>query len=103
MTFDPATVAAFVDGELDDLTARRIARQAENDHALAAEIARPRVLKARLTAHYAHIAEEEPPQRMRSLLVDDQVDTSLADRRAPRSTRHEHGRASLREKRGQTV
>src|SRR3546814_10071300 len=84
MTFDPATVAAFVDGELDDLTARRIAREAENDPALAAEIARHRVLKARLTAHFAPIAEEEPPQRLRALLVDDQVDTSLADRREAR-------------------
>src|SRR3546814_14234581 len=81
MTFDPATVAAFVDGELDDLTARRIAREAENDPALAAEIARHRVLKARLTAHFAPIAEEEPPPRLRALLVDDQVANSLADRR----------------------
>ncbi|MBB5706138.1 anti-sigma factor family protein [Sphingopyxis panaciterrulae] len=87
MTFDPATVAAFVDGELDDLTARRIAREAESDPALAAEIARHRALKARLTTHFAPIAEEEPPQRLRALLVDDQVDTSLADRREARRAR----------------
>src|SRR3546814_12139400 len=88
MTFDPATVAAFVDGELDDLTARRIAREAENDPALAAEIARHRVLKARLTAHFAPLAEEEPPQRLRALLVDAQVDTSLDASRAATAARH---------------
>lgn len=40
-----------------------------------------RALKARLTAHYAPIAQEAVPERLRSLLVDDKVDTSLADRR----------------------
>jgi len=87
MTFDPATVAAFVDGELDDLTARRIAREAEGDSALAAEIARHRALKVRLTAHFAPIAEEEPPDRLRALLVDDRVDASLIGRRAAKRAR----------------
>jgi hypothetical protein len=82
MSFDPALVAAFVDGELDDLTARRIAREAETDAALAAEIARHHALKAQLAAHYAPVAEEAVPERLRSLLaVDRKVDTSLADRR----------------------
>ena len=40
MSFDPDTVAAYVDGELDDLTARRIEREAETAAALAADIAR---------------------------------------------------------------
>lgn len=88
MSFDPATVAAFVDGELDDLAARRIAREAETDAALAAEIARHRALKARLTMHYAPIAEEPVPERLRSLLaVDDKVDTSLLDRRDAKRAR----------------
>lgn len=88
MSFDPATIAALVDGELDDLTARRIQREAESDAALAAEIARYRALKARLTAHYAPIAEEAVPDRLRALLVaDDKVDASLADRREARRAR----------------
>ena len=83
MSFDPDTVAAFVDGELDDLTMRRIEREAAIDPALAAEIARHRALKARLAAHYAPIAQEAVPERLRSLLVlGDKVDTSLADRRS---------------------
>lgn len=82
MSFDPETVAAFVDGELDDLTARRIEREAAGDPALAAEIARHHALKRQLTAHYAPIADEAVPDRLRALLVGDaKVDSSLADRR----------------------
>ena len=88
MSFDPETVAAFVDGELDDLTARRIEREAVTDAALAAEIARHRALTTRLTAHYAPVAEEEVPERLRSLLaVDDKVNTSFGDRRDARPAR----------------
>ena len=88
MSFDPATVAAFVDGELDDLTARRIEREAEGDPALAAEIARHRALKAKLAAHYAPVAEEPVPERLRALLTRDvAVDTSLATRREAKRAR----------------
>lgn len=88
MKFDPATVAAFVDGELDDLTARRIAREAEGDAALAAEIARHRALKERLAAHYAPVADEPVPERLRAFLTPDTaIDTSLAARRAARRLR----------------
>ena len=82
MSFDRATLAAFVDGELDDLTARRIEREAESDAALATEIARHRALKAQLTAHYDPVIDEAVPERLRALLAtSDKVDTSLAGRR----------------------
>ncbi|WP_447751587.1 anti-sigma factor family protein [Sphingopyxis fribergensis] len=88
MSFDPATVAAFVDGELDDLTARRIEREAENNPALAAEIARHRALKMQLTAHYAPVAEEPVPDRLRALLTPDAtVDTSFTARREAKRAR----------------
>lgn len=88
MSFDPETVAAFVDGELDDLTARRIERVAETDAALAAEIVRHRALRAQLAEHYAPICDEPVPDRLRSLLADGpKLDTSLADRRAARRSR----------------
>ncbi|MBA4306754.1 MAG: anti-sigma factor [Sphingopyxis sp.] len=88
MSFDPTTIAAFVDGELDDLTARRIERAAETDAALAAEITRHRALTARLAEHYAPICDEPIPDRLRSLLGDvTGVDTSLADRRETRRAR----------------
>lgn len=87
MSFDPATIAAFVDGELDDLTARRIEREAESDTALAAEIGRHRALKARLSVHYAPVAEEVVPERLRALLIQPEVDTSLVSRRAIKRAR----------------
>ncbi|ABF54661.1 anti-sigma factor [Sphingopyxis alaskensis] len=91
MSFDPATVAAYVDGELDDLTARRVAREAASDPALAAEIARHRALKAKLVAHYAPVAAEALPDRFRALLTGAQeppvIDTSLAARRESRRLR----------------
>lgn len=88
MSFDPATVAAYIDGELDDLTARRIEREAETDTALAAEIAKHRALKAQLAAHFAPIAEEPVPERLRALLATNEtVDTSLAARREAKRPR----------------
>lgn len=87
MSFDAATVAAFVDGELDDVTARRIEREAESDPALAAAIARYRALKAELAAHFAPVVEETVPDRLRSLLIEPGIDTSLADRREARHAR----------------
>ena len=87
MSFDPATIAAYVDGELDDLTARRIEREAESDAALAAEIARHRALRAQLSAHFAPVADEPVPDRLRALLVGDRVDTSLSERREAKRAR----------------
>ncbi|WP_411339427.1 anti-sigma factor [Sphingopyxis sp. J-6] len=88
MSFDPETIAAFVDGELDDLTAHRIAREAAGDAALAAEIARYRALRSTLTAHYAPVVEEAVPDRLRALLEGNaKVDTSLAERRENKRSR----------------
>lgn len=87
MNFDPATVAAYVDGELDDLAARRIEREAESDAALAVEIARHRALRAQLSAHFAPVADEPVPDRLRALLVDARVDTSLSERREAKRAR----------------
>jgi hypothetical protein len=81
MTLDPAIIAAFVDGELDDLTRFRIEREATSDAALAAEIARHRALKTQLTAHYGPVVDEIVPERLRALLIDTKVDTSLSARR----------------------
>lgn len=88
MTYDKATIAAFVDGELDDLTARRIERDAEGDAALAAEIARLRGLRTVLAAHYAPVLDESLPDRLTGLLAGtDRVDTSLAGRREAKRAR----------------
>lgn len=86
MTPDDATIAAFVDGELDDMTARRIALAAESDADLAAAIARQRSLRSRLSAHYAPVLDEALPDRLTALLkVDEKIDDSLAARRAAKA------------------
>jgi len=87
MSFDPLLVAAYVDGEVDDLTARRIEREAESNAALAAAIARHRALTVQLAAHYAPVAAEPVPDRLRALLADTSIDTSLAERRERRRLR----------------
>lgn len=87
MSFDPATIAAYVDGELDDLTARRIEREAESDVALAAEIARYSALSEQISAHFAPVVDEPVPDRLRALLVGEGVDTSLSERREAKRAR----------------
>lgn len=88
MTHDPATIAAYVDGELDDFSARRLEREAESDAELAAAIARERGLKERLRSHFAPVLDEPLPDRLTQLLqADAAVDTSLAERRAARQAR----------------
>jgi len=87
MSFDPDTIAAYVDGELDDLAARRIEREAEGDAALTAEIGRHRALRAQLSAHFTPVVDEPVPDRLRALLIGDNIDTSLSDRRKAKRTR----------------
>lgn len=92
MTYDKAIIAAFVDGELDDLTARRIEREAATDAALADEIARHRALTDRLQRHYGPVADETIPDDLLKLLARTgakapAVDTSLAARREAKRTR----------------
>src|SRR3546814_9876288 len=65
---------------------RRIEREAATDAALAAEIARHRALKARLSAHYAPVLEEAVLVRLRSpFTANDKIDTTLAVRRNARA------------------
>lgn len=94
MTYDKAIIAAFVDGELDDLTARRIEREAATDAALAAEIARYRGLTDRLQRHYGPVVDETLPDDLLKLLARAQadapapaVDTSLGARREAKRAR----------------
>ena len=79
MSFDAATIAAYVDGELDDLTARRIERDAESDAALTAEIARYRLLSAQISAHFAPVVDEPVPDRLRALLIGEALGAKFND------------------------
>lgn len=78
-----AMITAFVDGELDAVTAARVARDAETDTELAAAIAHARALRTELSAHFAPVLDEAVPDRFTVLLAGAaKVDTSLAARRA---------------------
>lgn len=66
--FDSATIAAFVDGELDDLTARRIDAAIADDADLADAVMRERELRAKLSAHFDSVLDEPVPDRFAALL-----------------------------------
>lgn len=61
MSYDRDTVRAYVDGELDEVTAARITRTAEVDPELAMRIATETRLRATLAAHFDPILDEPIP------------------------------------------
>ena len=68
MTFDRATVAAYVDGELDLVSAKRMEKAMADDAGLAKAVEAERTLRARLSAHFDPVAEEPVPDRLVGLL-----------------------------------
>lgn len=84
MTRDTATIRAFVDGELDDVTAARIAREAEDDPNLAAHIAAERRLRDTLGAHFGRVLMEPVPERLSAPIDAARNVLSLDDARARR-------------------
>ena len=67
---DEAMLIAWVDGELDEVTRRRVDRAVAEDPALAERLAMHRRLRERLAGHYAPIEKEPLPSAMRTLLED---------------------------------
>ncbi|KQN09625.1 anti-sigma factor [Sphingobium sp. Leaf26] len=65
---DEAMLIALVDGELDEVNRRRVERAVAGDSALAERLAQHRRLRERLAGHYAPMAQEPVPDRLRSLL-----------------------------------
>ena len=85
MTFDDETIIAYVDGECDAVTARRIEKAMATDSILADRIAREQALRSRLAAHYDPVAQEPVPDRLTALLtasMENNVDSSFANRKA---------------------
>ena len=58
MTIDRETLMAYADGELDELTRRRVEQAITADPALAAQVEADRALRARIAGHYAEVAEQ---------------------------------------------
>nr|WHW29368.1 putative anti-sigma factor [uncultured bacterium] len=85
MTFDEATIMAYVDGECDAVTVKRIEKAMVTDVALARQIEQARTLRSKLAAHYDPVAEEAVPDRLPAMLTAaaaSNVDNSFTARKA---------------------
>lgn len=85
MTFDDETIMAYVDGECDAVTAKRIEAAMASDDNIARRISREQSLRAKLAAHYDPILTEAVPDHLTALLsakATSNVDTSFAARKA---------------------
>ena len=80
MTFDRATIAAYVDGELDLIAAKRIEKAMADDAGLLQAVEQQRLLRSKLAGHYAPVLDETLPDRLAALLTSN-VDDSLTRRR----------------------
>ncbi|WP_313801358.1 anti-sigma factor [Sphingobium sp.] len=67
---DEAMLIAWVDGELDEVTRRRVDRAVAEDPALAERLEMHRRVRERLSGHYAPIEAEPVPAGMRALLEE---------------------------------
>lgn len=88
MTFDRATLAAFVDGELDLVTAKRIEKAMDTDPLLAKTVKDEIALRSKLVNHFAPVLDEALPDHLTALLTQakaDNVDESLNKRRTERA------------------
>jgi anti-sigma factor RsiW len=74
MAVDSAMLHAFLDGELDDETARQVETALASDPALRAELEAQRRLRARLSAHFDPALDEPVPARFQALLAPKVVD-----------------------------
>lgn len=83
--FGADAVRAFVDGELDEVTAARFARAAEDDPELAAALAAERGLRETLTAHFAPVLSEPVPAHLTAPIEAARKVVSLDAARARRS------------------
>ncbi|WP_339689752.1 anti-sigma factor [uncultured Parasphingorhabdus sp.] len=85
MSFDEATIMAYVDGECDEVTVNRIEKAMETDPALARRIEQAQSLRNKLSAHYAPVAEEAVPDRLAAMLnasAASNIDSSFTARKA---------------------
>lgn len=68
MTYDRAIIAAYVDGELELIAAKRIEKAMVEDAGLANAVEAERALRARLSAHFDPVTEEPVPDHLSELL-----------------------------------
>lgn len=68
MTYDRSTIAAYVDGELNLVAAKRIENAIGSDPELAQAIDQERALRAQLARHFDPVLDERVPDRLAALL-----------------------------------
>lgn len=81
---DEAMLIAWVDGELDEVSRRRVDRAIAEDPALAQRLAAHRQLRERLSGHYAPVEAEPVPPGMRALLEESGKIIPIGHSSAPR-------------------
>lgn len=81
---DEAMLIAWVDGELDEITRRRVDRAVADDPALAQRLEMHRHLRQRLSGHYAPVEAEPVPPAMRALLEERAKVTPITRAAAPK-------------------
>lgn len=85
MTYDRSTIAAYIDGELNLVIAKRIENAISTDPELAKAIEHERALRARLVRHFDPVLDEQMPDRLTALLSSNVE--SLNDRKSARLAR----------------
>ena len=70
MTISPEQLAAYADGELDEITAARVRRAVEGDPHLASDLAQLTELHNMLAARFDPILAEPVPERLSSPIED---------------------------------
>ncbi len=87
MTIDRELLAAYIDGELDAVTAARITRDLTALPELAAEVAAQRRLRERLAAHYAPVLDEPIPASLTDAIEQSRKVVDLSEVRAGKAER----------------
>lgn len=86
MTILPEQLAAYADGELDEVAATRVQYAVENDPELARELGRLVALRLALAARFDPILTEPVPERLINVIEDAGKVINLSDVRAERQT-----------------
>lgn len=87
MTISENELAAYADGQLTAADAARVEKAIAADPALARQLAIHRQLRERLSAHFAPILAQDPPEHLTALLRPQPEVADLAAARAARTNR----------------
>ena len=85
MSVTPEQIAAYADGELDQVTTARVARAVAESPELAAQLAAHQALRAQLAAHFAPILSEPVPEAITAPIAAASKVVDLNEVRAARA------------------